>query len=294
MPKTVKGKCDACEKEPRVVTQIESGDLLCRTCLRELRPPRAKHFATPKQLEWLRARGVNVGFETTKEEAARLRKILRAREIETRRLQMISSARERGLNVSSDATIEQTKQLLASLASPHELEWLRTHGVKAGQHTTKEEAHRLRMILKARDRGADVRDDATIEQVEQSLASLARSVIRTKVRGVTATNPDGSDRQAIVRRCKPREMLLLVREPHNRYDRNAVAVYRRGGLLSDTQQIGYISAELAEEIATRIDSGERVEARVLEVAGGGGGFLRERKNFGLNIALLIYGDYWME
>jgi hypothetical protein len=33
------GDCDCCGAPKRVVTQIESGQFLCRECLAELRPP---------------------------------------------------------------------------------------------------------------------------------------------------------------------------------------------------------------------------------------------------------------
>lgn len=217
MSEKLKGKCDVCEKEPRVLTHIDSGQRICRTCLQELRPTRPKHLASAQQLARLREQGINVGPDTTRADVKRFQR-----------------------------------------------------------------------ILQARQRGLDVSDDAPIEYVDQLLASLPRT-LHTKVRGVTATNDDGSDRQKIVRCCKPGEMLSLVREPKNRYDRNAVAVYRKGGWLLGVQQIGYLSEDLAEEFAARLDSGERIEARVSEVTGGGGSFLSARKNYGLNIELLIYG-----
>ena len=37
-----KGRCEVCGKDPRVLTAIDSGQWVCRTCLRELRPSEPK------------------------------------------------------------------------------------------------------------------------------------------------------------------------------------------------------------------------------------------------------------
>ncbi len=90
---TTKGRCAACGKEPRVLTQIASGQGLCRTCLKEIRPPRPKHLATLQQIKRLRERGINVIDDITKEDVKRFNKILRLREL--------------GLDVSDNATDEE-------------------------------------------------------------------------------------------------------------------------------------------------------------------------------------------
>jgi hypothetical protein len=67
------GTCEGCGKKPRRLKRIESGQLLCVTCLRELRPPRSKHLASMANIRFLRKRGLEVGDEITKEEYHRLR-----------------------------------------------------------------------------------------------------------------------------------------------------------------------------------------------------------------------------
>lgn len=42
-----RGRCDSCGKQPRVVTRIESGQQLCRTCLRRLRTPKERNPDAP-------------------------------------------------------------------------------------------------------------------------------------------------------------------------------------------------------------------------------------------------------
>jgi single-stranded-DNA-specific exonuclease len=56
--------------------------------------------------------------------------------------------------------------------------------------------------------------------------------------------------------------LELVREPHNPYDPNAIAV-RYGGL-----QIGFLSAGIAAHLAPAIDGGARYRARIASLTGG--------------------------
>src|ERR1700681_1645401 len=81
--------------------------------------------------------------------------------------------------------------------------------------------------------------------------------IHTKIRGVTKENPDGANRHQIISRCCHRgEALFLVREPNNPVDSNAIQVRRI--VYGDTQdkyrlgeQIGYVSRELAEDLAPK-------------------------------------------
>lgn len=109
----------------------------------------------------------------------------------------------------------------------------------------------------------------------------------TKVAGVTQQNADGSARQAIVRRLKPGQTLFLVRDPRNKYDRNAVMVVAKLGLLRRLRQVGFLNADLAAEFAPLLDAGGRIDATVSEVTGGGG-WLWWKKNYGVNIKLNVH------
>jgi hypothetical protein len=83
--------------------------------------------------------------------------------------------------------------------------------------------------------------------------------IHTKIRGVTKGNPDGGNRQQIIKQwCRSGDALFLVREPNNPVDSNAMQVRRI--VYGDTQdkyrlgeQIGYVSRELAEDLAPKMD-----------------------------------------
>src|SRR6478752_872132 len=91
--------------------------------------------------------------------------------------------------------------------------------------------------------------------------------IRTKVRGVSFYT-----RQSIIRSCcNEGDALALIREPQNSKDPNAVKVCRL--VMGDSQpivgdQIGYVSRELAEEIAPFLDNGATATTQIIGVTGG--------------------------
>jgi hypothetical protein len=86
---------------------------------------------------------------------------------------------------------------------------------------------------------------------------------QSKVVGVTRHNHDGSDRQVIAAECRQGEELVLRREPDNPQDKNAVAVFRENG-----DQVGYLSASVAEQLAPLLDADAPITAEVSEVTGG--------------------------
>ena len=81
----------------------------------------------------------------------------------------------------------------------------------------------------------------------------------SKVVGVTFNNPDGSSRQDIIRHVDKQDIIMLVREPDNPYDKYAVKVMTLYG------QVGYIGKEYTEIIAPMMDSGIAFSARINEV-----------------------------
>lgn len=100
--------------------------------------------------------------------------------------------------------------------------------------------------------------------------------------GEAQKNPDGKSRQRIIAQHRSAGTeIALVREPENRYDGNAVAVYLKGG-----GQIGYLSREDAPEVAARLDSGEAYECWVSRVQGG----TKEKPSYGIVIDLHFEGD----
>lgn len=64
-----------------------------------------------------------------------------------------------------------------------------------------------------------------------------------EVAGASHDNPDGTSRQAIVKKCKRLETVILQHEVGNRYDKHALQIVRATG-----EQVGYIPKELADDI----------------------------------------------
>ena len=71
-----------------------------------------------------------------------------------------------------------------------------------------------------------------------------RNTYRTDVVGVTF---DG--RQEVVRRLRKGDSVMLVREPDNPFDTNAIRVERMNG-----EQFGYLNRQLAAQVAPRFDT----------------------------------------
>lgn len=113
--------------------------------------------------------------------------------------------------------------------------------------------------------------DDKAEKELQPLSFKTGESLYTKVVGVTF---DGI--QSILPRLHAGMPLRLIREPDNRYDRNAVAVWCNG------KKIGHLSRELAADIAPLMDKGIDVGGTIEQITGGGG------KNYGCNIQVTIY------
>jgi hypothetical protein len=113
---------------------------------------------------------------------------------------------------------------------------------------------------------------------------MAKGQFFSKVAGVSRKNQDGSDRQKYIRAyCKPGMPLILKREPDNPADSNAISVWIKARFLGfdGEVQIGYLSREVAEELAPVIDGGGEVAAKISDVTGG----TNEKATRGVNIQI---------
>jgi hypothetical protein len=95
------------------------------------------------------------------------------------------------------------------------------------------------------------------------------------VAGESHRNDDGSDRQAIIPRCRVGELLVLQHEPDNPHDINAIRVLRQNG-----EQIGYLEREFAGEVVSRSAKGRHYHALVAGIG-------RPRRSRFYGVALLI-------
>jgi hypothetical protein len=114
---------------------------------------------------------------------------------------------------------------------------------------------------------------------------MTTGTLRSKVAGVTASNPDGRSRQKYIRAfCRPGMSIFFRREPENAYDPNAVGVRitaRALFIFSSDVQIGYLNEDLAQEMARYIDKGGKLVGSITEVTGGSDG----KPTLGVNILL---------
>lgn len=115
--------------------------------------------------------------------------------------------------------------------------------------------------------------------------------IHTKIRGVSHQNPDGASRQRIIRSsCHTGDALFLVRQPGNPADPNAVMIGRAcegadGPIRGE--QLGYLSRDLASDLAPVLDRGKVVMiAEILELTGDI--TCTEGGNVGVNIRVEVY------
>jgi HIRAN domain len=100
--------------------------------------------------------------------------------------------------------------------------------------------------------------------------------IYTKIRGVSFENSDGTSRQQIIRSsCHTGDALLLMREPGNPVDHNAIGIIRvcrePDGRPIFTEPLGYLSKEIARDLAPLFDEGPVGFAEIIEVTGDLGG-----------------------
>lgn len=125
-------------------------------------------------------------------------------------------------------------------------------------------------------------------KARESLAdfvSPTKGSIRTKVSGVTFANPDGTDRQEIIRRyCRAGGELLLRPEPDNEHDDLAISVWVRTSQKAKAKwrQIGYIKSDLVEDVHALYDTGNAVFSRILQVTEGGA-----NRTLGVNIEVYV-------
>ncbi len=103
------------------------------------------------------------------------------------------------------------------------------------------------------------------------------NLILCKVAGVTFEG-----RQEIIDTMVGNEVAMLIPEPTNPYDPNAIAVWVAfpPESMQDKAQIGYLPKEVAKQVAPMID-GERIQCNINEITGGFWISEVERANLGV-------------
>ena len=117
---------------------------------------------------------------------------------------------------------------------------------------------------------------AALVQTPRTDGKRVRETIRTKVKGVTFDNEDGTNRQDILSRVFEHDQLEIEKYQYN--GKPAAYVKCNGEI------IGNISADLAESLAQRYPDAQ-YEARIIELTGGD-----EGRTLGCNIEIDIVDD----
>lgn len=101
------------------------------------------------------------------------------------------------------------------------------------------------------------------------------------VAGVNRPSRTGGERQDEIVRLREGQQIILIREPDNPHDPDAVALFTENG-----KDVGYLPREIAAEIASRLDKGSPVTAQVIVIEK----FQTERgkKLYGVRIELTKY------
>jgi hypothetical protein len=100
----------------------------------------------------------------------------------------------------------------------------------------------------------------------------------TRVVGVTHRNSDRKSRQKIIKKCNRLDPLLLDTEEDNPHGPNAIRVLRQNG-----EQIGYLDAALAKQLASRIKQGYRFDAFIVDLTGG----VDAKPTTGVNVVIIV-------
>ncbi len=103
-------------------------------------------------------------------------------------------------------------------------------------------------------------NSAASSAIEQPQVPDERRVFYLHVHGIYFRNKDGSSRRHVIRQCKAGDPLLLVPEPDNPHDPNAIKVCRKNG---DT--LGYISRVKATRLIMDISTGWTFRVTVDEI-----------------------------
>ena len=103
-------------------------------------------------------------------------------------------------------------------------------------------------------------------------------LIHTKVRGVSS-----DERQEFIKnQLKESSEIILIPEPENKYNKNAIAIFVHEDNEAESFKLGYLKDELASEISEKIKKGYIVSAIIQRITGG-----RQGKYFGVNIDMLV-------
>jgi hypothetical protein len=86
-------------------------------------------------------------------------------------------------------------------------------------------------------------------------------IFHLTVTGTKFKNADGTDRHDHIKNCNVGQVLTLIRDPDNKYDKNAIEVWTT----DDRLQLGFIKEKYATDVAPLLDKGYQYDCKVEEI-----------------------------
>lgn len=105
------------------------------------------------------------------------------------------------------------------------------------------------------------------------------------IAGMSHPNTDGSSRQEIASRCKRFDVLHLLPEPNNPYDKNAILVRTQSG-----ETVGHLKSAHAKEISSHLKYGKQMWVAVVKSVGSES----PGEPVGMRIVLCRLTDEWVK
>jgi hypothetical protein len=102
-----------------------------------------------------------------------------------------------------------------------------------------------------------------LSQFDPNKSKTKLDPIFTKIAGTRYKNDDtGASRQELLAKAKVGEFLLLMPEPTNKHDADAIRIFRANG-----DQLGFLDTDLAMEINSRLQKRIKVTAKITAISG---------------------------
>lgn len=115
----------------------------------------------------------------------------------------------------------------------------------------------VKTTIKSEKREGNV-DTTSTNPPKKPVKQTPKDTMITKLSGVTFEG-----RQNIIANLLPQTKIYMEQDYHNSYDKNAIGVFIAEGI-----QIGWIPANLAKELAPKMDDGSEYTAKIRQILGG--------------------------
>ncbi len=212
--------------------------------------------------KWLRTNKDNGPVSAELEMEARLLRRWSRTNKDNRTVRAIPYLHDIMTRITSDGVIDRDELLELHLAIERVIPTAH-RGPIIQARKKREVLRRERLCVQRQVANEKTKEERKQKHVEEHTHSMRLRHSFAKVAGVTFPNDDGSERQAIIKRCKPGEQLVLKHDSYNKYSIFATAVCRM-----NREQLGHAPEYLAERIVNEIEDGFNAIGVLAEVTGG--------------------------